>query len=259
MFTYFISDFHLGIPGHLSSLEREKQICRWIDAVKNNAAAIYFVGDMFDYWFEYRETIPRGYSRFLGKIAELRDAGIPVYFFTGNHDMWMFDYFTEQFGIPVYRHPIVRTINNKTFFIGHGDGLGPGDYGYKTIKRIFAFVPFQWLFARLHPNFSLGLMRFFSQKSRGAQDFEVETRFHGAEKERLLVFSESESQKQKVDYFIFGHRHLPIDWLLSNKKSRYINLGEWMYATTYAVFDGNELTLKVFENDAVIIHKNAAQ
>ena len=259
MFTYFISDFHLGISGHLSSVEREKQICRWIDAVKSNAAAIYFVGDMFDYWFEYRETIPRGYSRFLGKVAELRDANIPVYFFTGNHDMWMFNYFTEQFDIPIYRKPIVRTINNKTFFIGHGDGLGPGDYGYKTIKHIFAFPPFQWLFARLHPNFSLGLMRFFSQKSRGAQDFELETQFHGADKERLLVFAEAESRKQNIDYFIFGHRHLPIDWLLSNKKSRYINLGEWIYATTYAVFDGSELTLKVFENDAVIIHKNAPQ
>ena len=255
--TYFLSDFHLGIPARLSSVEREKQICRWIDTVKHNADAIYFVGDMFDYWFEYRETIPRAYSRFIGKIAELRDAHIPVYFFTGNHDMWMFDYFTKEFGIPVYRKPIVTVINNKKFFLAHGDGLGPGDYGYKFIKWVFAFPPFQWLFARLHPNFALGIMRYFSGKSREAQKDKDETQFHSPDKERILIFAEEESKRQDIDFFIFGHRHLPIDWLMTNKKSRYINLGEWFYATTYAVFDGTDVTLKVFENEKVVIYKNS--
>ncbi len=258
MSTYFLSDFHLGIPAALTSIEREKQICRWMDSIKHDADAIYFVGDMFDYWFEYRETIPKGYSRFFGKLTELRDAQIPIYFFTGNHDMWMFDYFTKEFGIPVYRKPILRIIHNKKFFIGHGDGLGPGDYGYKFIKFVFAFRPFQWVFARLHPNLALGIMRFFSGKSRGAQNFEKETRFHGVDKERILVFAETESKLQPdIDFFIFGHRHLPIDWLLKNKKSRYINLGEWLYARTYAVFDGHDIILKVFENENVVIYKNS--
>ena len=151
-------------------------------------------------------------------------------------------------------------INDKKFFIGHGDGLGPGDYGYKFIKSVFGFKPFQWLFARLHPNFALGIMRFFSGRSRDAHsNFETETRFHGPDKERLLVFSEAESHKQDIDYFIFGHRHLPIDWRLRNNKSRYIGLGEWFFATTYAVFDGNDVTLKVFDNPNVVIFKNESK
>ena len=163
--TYFASDFHLGINARLSSLDRERQICRWLDLVSQDAEAIYLVGDVFDYWFEYKSVIPKGFSRILGKLAEVRDKNIPIYFFTGNHDMWMFRYFEDELGIPIYRQPIIREIHGKTFFIGHGDGLGPGDYGYKMIKKIFANKTCQWLFARLHPNFGLWLMNFFSGKS----------------------------------------------------------------------------------------------
>ena len=185
--TYFVSDFHLGVDARLSSLEREKQICRWLDMVSLDAEAIYLVGDVFDYWFEYKTVIPKGFSRILGKLAELRDKNIPIYFFTGNHDMWMFRYFEEELGIPIYRKPIVRDIHGKTFLIGHGDGLGPGDHGYKFIKKVFAHPVNQWLFARLHPNFALPLMRFFSGKSRDAQDPAVENRFRGSEKEYLIL------------------------------------------------------------------------
>lgn len=254
--TYFASDFHLGINARLSSLDRERQICRWLDMVSQDAEAIYLVGDVFDYWFEYKSVIPKGFSRILGKLAEVRDKNIPIYFFTGNHDMWMFRYFEDELGIPIYRQPIVREIQGKTFFIGHGDGLGPGDYGYKMIKKVFANKICQWLFARLHPNFGLWLMNFFSGKSRDAQDPSVEKQFLGENNEWLVVYTNKKIETTPADYFIFGHRHLPIDWMLKNEKSRYINLGDWLFQNTYAVFDGTNISLQTFENQDVTIYKN---
>ena len=254
--TYFASDFHLGINARLSSLDRERQICRWLDLVSQDAEAIYLVGDVFDYWFEYKSVIPKGFSRILGKLAEVRDKNIPIYFFTGNHDMWMFRYFEDELGIPIYRQPIIREIHGKTFFIGHGDGLGPGDHGYKMIKKIFANKTYQWLFARLHPNFGLWLMNFFSGKSRNAQDPSVEKQFLGENKEWLVVYTNKKIETVDADYFIFGHRHLPIDWMLKNEKSRYINLGDWLFQNTYAVFDGTNISLQTFENQDVTIYKN---
>ncbi|NNF35008.1 MAG: UDP-2,3-diacylglucosamine diphosphatase, partial [Saprospiraceae bacterium] len=164
--TYFASDFHLGLDVSISSLEREKKIVRWMDGIKNDAKAIYLVGDVFDYWFEYGTVIPKGYTRLLGKLAELRDIGIPIYFFIGNHDMWMFRYLDEEMGIPIYRQPIQREIDGKKFFIGHGDGLGPGDHGYKFIKSIFSNRFCQWLFARIHPNLGIRIMKYVSGRSR---------------------------------------------------------------------------------------------
>jgi UDP-2,3-diacylglucosamine hydrolase len=253
--TYFASDFHLGIEGRLTSLEREKKIVRWLDSIAPDAAAIYLVGDIFDYWFEYKQVIPKGYTRLLGKLAELRDAQIPIYFFTGNHDMWMFHYFEDELGIPIYRKPIVREIQGKTFFIGHGDGLGPDDYGYKFIKSVFNHPVNQWLFARLHPNLALGLMRMVSGRSRLRHDKELEKQFFG-EAEWLVRYAERKILTVPADYFIFGHRHMPIDWTLQNQKSRYINLGEWFERCTYAVFDGNDISIQVFENKPVTIYKN---
>lgn len=254
--TYFASDFHLGIDARLTSLEREKLICRWLDAVRHDAEAIYLVGDVFDHWFEYKTVIPKGFSRILGKLAELRDANIPIYFFTGNHDMWMFSYLETEMGIPIYRQPIVREIHGKKFFIGHGDGLGPGDYGYKFIKKVFANPVCQWFFARLHPNFGLGAMHFFSGKSRAAQDPSVETSFLGAEKEWLILYSNKKLDEIAADFFIFGHRHLPIDWVLKNEKSRYINLGEWLTQATYVSYDGVTLAHHTFDTTDTTIYKN---
>lgn len=244
---YFASDFHLGVDAKFSSKERELQIIRWLEEIKEDAEAIYLVGDLFDFWFEYNSVIPKGYVRFLAKLASLRDSGIPIYVFTGNHDMWMFNYFEEELGIPVFRSPITKTFHGKTFFIGHGDGLGPGDYGYKFLKKIFANPICQWLFARIHPNFGFGLANFWSNKSRDAN--KAETQFLGEEKEWLLIYANEQLEKKAVDFFIFGHRHLPIDYTLKNNKSRYINLGEWMNYNSYAVFDGQELRIKFFEND----------
>ena len=250
---YFASDFHLGIDAKHTSVERERQIVRWLDIIKTDAAEIYLVGDVFDFWFEYKTVIPKGYIRLQGKLAELRDAGIPIYFFIGNHDMWMFKYFEEELGIPIYRKPIVRELFGKTFFIGHGDGLGPGDHGYKFIKKVFANPVCQWLFARLHPNFGIGLANYWSRKSRESN--KIETEFYGEAKERLVAYANRKLDVQYADYYIFGHRHLPIDYMLKNAKSRYINLGEWMNYNSYAVFDGEKLEIKFFENEGGKVFK----
>lgn len=245
--VYFASDFHLGYDGRVSSVEREKRIVHWLDLIADDAAAIYLVGDVFDYWYEYKQVVPKGFSRLFGKLAELRDRQIPIYFFIGNHDMWMFRYFEEEFDIPIYREPIERTINGKTFFIGHGDGLGPGDHGYKLIKAVFSNRLAQWCYARLHPNFGLWLMRFFSQKSRdNAYDA---PEFLGADKEWLAIFANEQSALRNIDYFVFGHRHLPIDHALKNGKSRYINLGDWVTFQSFAVFDGEKLSLHYFDHE----------
>jgi len=241
---YFASDFHLGVPTYEKSFEREKRIVRWLDEVKQDAQEIYLMGDLFDFWFEYRQVVPKGYVRLLGKIAEITDSGIPITFFTGNHDMWMFDYFPKELGVTLYREPIVREYNGKTFFLGHGDGLGPGDNGYKFIKKVFANPVCQWLFARLHPNFAMGMAHYWSKKSRLANGISDE-KFTGEENEWLIVYTKEVLKKQHYDYFIFGHRHLPLDIDLGN--SRYINLGEWIKYNTYAVFDGINLELKRFD------------
>ena len=245
--TYFASDFHLGIDGRLSSQERERQLVRWLDRVQQDADAIYLVGDLFDFWFEYKTAVPKGYIRRLGKLAAIRDAGIPIYLFTGNHDMWMFDYLEKELDAPIYRKPVVHEIQGKKFFVGHGDGLGPGDHGYKFIKKVFANPVCQWLFARLHPNFGIWLAQFFSGKSRAANH--DEDQFYGDENEWLLQYSCRKSEQlPEVDYFVFGHRHLPIDYGLPNRRSRYINLGEWVNFNSYAVFDGESLQVEFFEN-----------
>ncbi|MEM1326596.1 MAG: UDP-2,3-diacylglucosamine diphosphatase [Bacteroidota bacterium] len=247
--TYFASDFHLGVPGKLSSAARERQIVRWLDTIKSDAAAIYLVGDVFDFWFEYKRVIPKGYIRLFGKLAELRDAHIPIYFFTGNHDMWMFRYLEEELDIPIYRQPIIREIEGRTFFIGHGDGLGPNDVGYKLIKKVFNNRLCQWLFARLHPNFGVGLADFLSRRSR-AQD-PVEEYFLGEDKEWLIAYANRKIERldQPIDYFVFGHRHLPIHYLLNNGSSQYFNIGEWLHHCSYGVFDGQKMHIDFFENE----------
>lgn len=241
MKTYFASDFHLGVDALESSAEREKRIVNWLEMIREDAEAIYLLGDLFDYWFEYGQAVPKGFTRILGKLAELTDSGIPIYAFTGNHDMWMFGYFEKELNIPVYRAPIEREIHGKSFIIGHGDGLGPGDHGYKFIKKVFASPVSQWLFARIHPNSGIRLMKFFSGQSR---DMTNVPEWLGEEKEWLVQYCRSVLKKEHVDYFVFGHRHLPIELQLNNGKSKYINLGDWLTHYTYGVFDGEEMKLE---------------
>ena len=244
--TFFASDFHLGAKGRLPSAEREKQIVRWLDGIRNEAEALYLVGDLFDFWFEYKTVIPKGFLRLQGKLAEWREAGIPVYFFTGNHDMWMFRYFEEELGIPVFREPILREIGGKSFYIGHGDGLGPGDHGYKFLKRVFSNPLAQWMFRWIHPDIGMGLANFWSRRSREA-NHDAQT-FLGPEKEWLVAYCNGQLEQHPADFYIFGHRHLPIDYTLKNGSSRYINLGDWTDFNSYAVYDGTDLQISFFEN-----------
>lgn len=239
---YFVSDLHLGVPHMQASLERERLFVKWLDEVAQDAAELFIVGDLFDFWFEYRHAVPRGYVRTLGKLASLCDSGIPVQLFTGNHDMWIFDYLPRELGVQVHREPISRQWNGKQFYIGHGDGLGPGDYGYKVIKRIFSSPVLQWAFARLHPNFGIGLALFLSRRSR-AHTGDSDARYLGPEREWLIQYCHQVLAQQSFDYFIFGHRHLPIEHKLNAQGSRYVNLGDWLRYYTYGVFDGQELRL----------------
>ncbi|MDB5206680.1 MAG: UDP-2,3-diacylglucosamine diphosphatase [Flavisolibacter sp.] len=242
--VYFLSDFHLGVPDAASSLEREKIIVQFLDSIKADAHTVFLVGDMFDFWFEYRHVVPKGYVRLLGKLAELSDAGIQLHFFVGNHDMWMKNYFQQELNIPLYFEPRTFTFNNTSFYIGHGDGLGPGDHGYKIMKKVFRHPVAQWLFSILPPAIGVGMAHYFSRKSRGAEEH-IEEKFLGEEKEWLLIYSREVLKKEEHNFFVFGHRHLPIDYRLSTE-SRYINLGEWMNFYTYAVFDGTDMELKSF-------------
>ncbi len=241
---FFASDFHLGVPSHEESVAREKRIIAWLDSIKAEAHTIYLLGDIFDFWFEYKHAIPKGFIRLQGKLAELRDAGIPIVFFTGNHDMWMFDYFTTELSIPIYRNPQVLEVGNHKLFIGHGDGLGPGDSFYKFLKRFFNSKLCQWLFARLHPNLGIGIANRWSKQSR-ITNMKREEKFAGEQNEFLYVFCRDQEKIKHHDFYIFGHRHLPLD-LSIGINSRYVNLGEWVNFNTYAVYDGEALTLKTF-------------
>jgi UDP-2,3-diacylglucosamine hydrolase len=241
---YFASDFHLGTPDPVSSLEREKKIVAWLDQIQHDAHSIYLLGDIFDFWFEYRQAIPKGFIRLQGKLAELRDKGLPIYFFTGNHDMWMFDYFEKELGIVIYRKPQVLQVNNSKILIGHGDGLGDGDTSYKLLKRFFNSGICQWLFARIHPNLGISIAHFWSRKSRISNAVKEE-KFSGEENEFLLTYCRALEKKNHHDFYIFGHRHLPLD-LEVGESSRYINLGEWVHFNTYAEFGGGNVELKTF-------------
>jgi UDP-2,3-diacylglucosamine hydrolase len=244
--TYFASDLHLGTPNEEKSRVREMLFVKWLDSIKVDAKAIYLVGDIFDFWHEYETVVPKGFVRLLGKLAELSDAGIELHIFTGNHDLWMKDYFTKELGAKVYQQPIQITINAKRFFIGHGDGLGPKDYGYKFIKKIFTNTICKFLFKWLHPDIGTRIAQYLSHQSRfGSGVAEMET-FHGEENEWLLIYCKGVLLKEHFDYFIFGHRHLPIDFKLI-ETSRYINTGDWLHFNTYAVFDGEQLELKSYK------------
>lgn len=241
---YFASDFHLGVPDATSSLELERKIVSWLESIRKDAHSIYLLGDIFDFWFEYRHVIPKGFIRLQGKLAELRDAGILIHFFTGNHDMWMFDYFPKELGIPVYREPILLRVGNQKLVVGHGDGLGRGETSYKLLKWFFNSKTCQWLFARLHPNLGMSIAKYWSRRSR-INNMNREEKFKGEENEYLFVWCREQEQTVHHDFYIFGHRHLSLD-LKVGPNSRYINIGEWVHHTTYGVYDGANAELKTF-------------
>lgn len=242
---YFSSDNHLGAPTQAESLPREKIFVRWLDSIKHDAEAIFLLGDLFDFWFEYKTVVPKGFVRTLGKLAELRDSGIQIHFFVGNHDLWMHDYFEKELNIPVYHKPKEFTFNKKNFLIGHGDGLGPGDKGYKRMKKVFTNPFSKWLFRWLHPDIGVRIAQHLSVKNKlisGDDDKE----FLGEEKEWLVQYSKRKLESKHYDYFVFGHRHLPME-IEVGQNSTYYNLGDWISFYTYGVFDGEKFELKSFE------------
>ncbi len=243
--VYFASDNHLGAPTMANSYPREKKFVAWLDEVKEDAAAIFLLGDLFDFWMEYKTVVPKGFTRTLGKLAEIADSGIPIFYFVGNHDLWMNGYFEEELGIPVYHEPQQFTFNTTTFFIGHGDGLGPGDIGYKRMKKVFTNPFCKWLFKWLHPDIGVLLAQHLSVKNKLISG-DDDANFLGEEKEWLVQYAKRKLETNHYDYFVFGHRHLPLEIKL-NEKSTYINLGDWVKYYTYAVFNGETLTLEEYK------------
>jgi len=240
---YFASDFHFGIPDRERSVARERRVVQWLRKCAEDAQKIYLCGDLFDVWFEWRRVVPKGYTRFLGALAEIADAGISVEAFTGNHDLWMRGYFEDELGVPVHHAPIERKLGGKQFIIGHGDGLGPGDHGYKAIKRVFRAPLSQWLYRRLHPDTAVRIAEGFSRK--GPKHTDGEEVFLGADREFLVQFCLNTLKTTPVDFFVFGHRHLPLDYALPGG-ARYINLGDWIRYDTYAVFGADGMSLERF-------------
>ena len=243
--VYFLSDFHLGAPNVSESRKREDRLVRFLQEARKDAAVIFIVGDIFDFWFEYKTVVPKGFVRLLGTLAQMSDEGIQLHIFTGNHDLWMQDYLANELNAKVYFEPQQFTIQNKQFLIGHGDGLGPGDAGYKRLKKIFTNPVCQWLFRWLHPDAGIQLANYFSQKSRAKTGNSDEV-FLGEDKEWLILYTKEKAKTMAMDYFIFGHRHFAIDFKI-NEKSRYINLGDWIRLNTYAVFDGATMKLLTWE------------
>ncbi len=239
---YFASDQHLGAPTAEASFPREQKFVQWLNEVKEDAEAIFLLGDLFDFWFEYKTVVPKGFVRVLGKLAEIKDSGIPIYFFVGNHDLWMSDYFEKELDIPVFHTPQEFNIDGKTLLIGHGDGLGPEDKGYKRMKKVFTFKPFKWLFRWLHPDLGVRLGQYMSVKNKMISGDE-DAKFLGEDSEWLVQYCKRKLETKHYDYFVFGHRHLPLEIQLK-ENSKYINTGDWVNYFTYGVFEGKNLELK---------------
>ncbi len=241
--AYFASDFHLGLFPYDQSNNREKIIVQWLNEIRTNAKYLFLLGDIFDFWYEYRKVAPRGFVRFLGKLAELSDDGIEIHYFTGNHDVWIFDYLPSEIGLKIYRSHQLFKINHHIFFIGHGDGLYPRDWGYRFLKACFTNRILQFLFSRLHPNLAFTIGHTWSKHSRLSKG--IAESFLGEEKEHQIIFARDYLSKNKVDFFVFGHRHIPMDFHL-NSQSRIINTGEWIHSKSFAVFDGQDMFLKYY-------------
>lgn len=239
---YFSSDNHLGAPTKEESFPREKKFIKWLDEIKEDAAAIFLLGDLFDFWFEYKTVVPKGFVRTLGKLAEISDSGIPIYFFVGNHDLWMNDYFEKELNIPTFHDSKEFTFNNKTFLIGHGDGKGPYDKGYKRMKKVFTNRFSKWIYRWLHPDIGMRLAQYLSVKNKLISGNEDKI-FLGDNKEWLAAYAKRKLERKHYDYFVFGHRHLPMEIKVGDN-STYFNLGDWINHYTFGVFDGENFEIK---------------
>ena len=241
-----MSDAHLGSVSHDSSIDVERKLCRWFDAVKHDAKEIYLLGDIFDYWFEYKNVVPRGFTRVLGKFSELTDVGIPIYFFIGNHDIWLTDYLSTECGLIVKKKPVVKNIDGKVFFLAHGDGLGDESWGFRFVRKIYHNKFLRFLYAAIHPRWTMAFASKWSNYSRMSAEIAP---FMGEEKEHLIQFAKEELKRSpEINYFIFGHRHIMLNYPLKDN-SNIVILGDWMTYFSYAIFDGDKLELKQFEKN----------
>ena len=240
---YFCSDNHLGSPNRNLSLEREKIFITWLDQIKTDAQAIFFLGDLFDFWFEYKKVVPKGFTRLFGKLAELSDSGIDLFFFVGNHDCWIGNYFEDELGINVFHKKVDLNIDNYNILIGHGDGLGPGDNKYKFLKLLFRNPILKKLFSFIHPDIGISLGSFLSQKNKILSGSEKV--FESEDKEMLFSYCKGVLKTKYYHFFIFGHRHIPLELDLGNN-SKYFNTGDWITHFSYLVYDGNSFNLNYF-------------
>lgn len=244
---YFVSDVHLGAPALSNNREREILFSKWLDDIKDDVAELYLMGDIFDFWWDYKKVVPRGFTRILGRIADIADRGIPVHFFTGNHDLWACDYFPEELGVILHKKEIIQEINGKKFFLAHGDGLDAGDKGYILLKKTFSNKTLQWLYSRLHPNFALMLAHIWSKSSRLAK-INIDDEFE-VNKEGMYKFAEDFLKGEFIDYFIFGHRHQMVNTTIG-QKSNFVLLGDWIKNFSYGVYDGEKFELKRYKDIA---------
>lgn len=244
---YFVSDVHLGAPALKNNREREILFAQWLDEIEADVAELYLMGDIFDFWFEYKKVVPRGFVRILGRIADLADKGIPIHFFAGNHDLWLKEYLTEELGITIHHKQVVKEIRGKKFFLAHGDGLDAGDKGYLFLKKVFTNRLAQWLFARLHPNLGFGIAHKWSSDSRlSKSDYQQE---FVVNKDGMYSFATDFLKTNPVDYFVMGHRHRMINEKMDGK-ARFIILGDWINSFSYGVFDGEKFDLKKYKDKA---------
>ncbi len=243
---YFASDAHLGFPNRVAGRYRELLFAAWLDSIANDVEELYLLGDIFDFWFEYKHVVPRGFTRIIGRLAQLHDKGIKVHYFTGNHDLWVRDYLVVEAGVILHRQPFTTQLMGKTFYMAHGDGLGNGDFGYKMLKWIFTNRVLHWLFSRLHPNFAVGLAHAWSNKSRYAKGIVADTL--DTKKDILLNYARQMESQQHFDFYIFGHRHRPVNIEIGNKKARFVNLGDWLTHFSFGTFDGNDFKIAFFND-----------
>ncbi|MDR1729333.1 MAG: UDP-2,3-diacylglucosamine diphosphatase [Prevotellaceae bacterium] len=248
---YFASDTHFGLDLKEDPIESEKRFVRWLDRIKNETAALYLLGDIFDYWFEYKSVVPKGHTRVLGKLAEFTDNGIPVYIFTGNHDIWMFDYLPKEIGATIITEPIEVEVNGKRFYLAHGDGLEDPDRVFGFIRSLFRNKFCQWLYKMVHPDLTTPFGYAWSRRNRRKKINAKTAVYMGEENEYLVRFAKNYVQNHDIDYFIFGHRHIMLD-LMIRKETRVVILGDWIDHFSFAVFDGSELFLEQYIEDNIV-------
>jgi UDP-2,3-diacylglucosamine hydrolase len=237
---FFASDFHLGLPAGSDPIAREKRIVKWLNTIAHEAKEIYLLGDIFDFWWEYKLVVPKGFTRFLGTIASITDSGIPVHFFTGNHDMWIGKYLVDECGIIVHTSPLFTAFNGKNFYLAHGEGLGTKDVGYRVLLSIFRNRPLQVLYSVLHPSIGIGIGLRWSLNSRLGKGISLD--FLGEDKEDLIRHSKHILKNNQIDYFLYGHRHLAMTYKLQ-EGSEIFFLGDWFGKGYYAEWNGTELNL----------------